>query len=126
MAHFILEYSDNVDANVLAIPELFASLHDCAVATGLFPLKGIRSRAHRCSDYRVADGNPRHMFAHLTFLVGTGRTLAEREKAAKALFAVYAGHFEQCFQQRGVALSFEMRELEPVTKYNKNNIAEYL
>ena len=126
MAHFILEYSDNVDAGLLAIPQLLASLHDCAVATGLFPLKGIRSRAHPCSDFRVADGNPRHMFAHLTFLVGTGRSLEEREAAAKALFAVYTEHFEQCFQQRGVALSFEMRELEPVTKYNKNNIADHL
>ncbi len=126
MAHFILEYSDNVDTGTAAIPQLLEKLHDRAVETGLFPLKGIRSRAHRCSDYRVADGNPRHMFAHLTMLVGNGRTLEERESAAEALFAVYAEHFEQCFQQRGVALSFEMRELEPVTKYNKNNIAEYL
>ena len=66
------------------------------------------------------------MFVHLTFLVGSGRTLEQRETAARALFEVYQGHFEPCFARRGVALSFEMKELEPVTKYNKNNIAEYL
>lgn len=126
MAHFILEYSDNIPADMLNIPLLFENLHNRALETGLFPLKGIRSRAHPCSDFRVADGNPDHVFAHLSFLIGDGRSLEDRERAAKALFAVFTGHFDTLCHLRGVALSFEMRELAPVTKYNKNNVADYL
>lgn len=124
--HFVLEYSDNIEREALAVQDLFSALHDCAMETRLFPLKGIRSRAYACSDYRMADGNPAHMFVHLTVLIGSGRSMEEKEAAAKALFGVYEQHFAPCFDQRGVALSFEMRELEPVLKYNRNNIEQYL
>lgn len=126
MAHLILEYSANISADTLALQTLFARLHQCAVDTGLFPLKGIRSRAHPCDNYRIADGNPKHMFVHLSVLVGAGRSPEERESAARALFDVYEQHFAPCFERSGVALSFEMRELEPLLKYNRNNIADHL
>lgn len=126
MAHFVLEYSDNVPADLLNLHSLFAQLHQAAVDTGLFPLKGIRSRAYACHEYRLADGNPEHIFVHLTVLLGAGRSLEERQMAAKSFFKVMEAHFASCFEQRGVALSFEMKELEPVLKYNKNNLQAYL
>ncbi|MEZ5538019.1 MAG: 5-carboxymethyl-2-hydroxymuconate Delta-isomerase [Thiolinea sp.] len=126
MAHFILEYSDNIDKNALALQELFSKLHQAAQDTGLFPLKGIRSRAYACHDYRMADGNPDHIFIHLSVLLGAGRSMEEREQAAQSFFEVLQAHFADSFQQRGVAMSFEMKELEPVLKYNKNNIQDYL
>lgn len=126
MAHFVLEYSDNIDKDTLAVQTLFEKLHQAAVDTGLFPYKGIRSRAYACHDYRMADGNPEHMFVHLSVLLGAGRSMEERESAAKAFFAVLEKHFASSFEQRGVAMSFEMKELEPVLKYNKNNIQDFL
>ena len=126
MAHFVLEYSNNIDSNILSLQPLFEKLHNCARDTGLFPYKGVRSRAYPCDHFRIADGNPNHIFVHLTVLVGSGRTVAEREVAAKAIFAVYEDHFASCFEERGVAMSFELKELEPVLKYNKNNIQDYL
>ncbi len=126
MAHFILEYSDNISSEVLDLQRLFERLHSCAIDTGLFPLKGVRSRGHACSDFRIADGNPEHVFVHLSVLVGAGRSLDERGSAAKALFEVFEDHFAACFEYTGVAMSFEMRELEPVLKYNRNNIEAYL
>lgn len=126
MAHFVLEYSNNIDHKTLALPTLFEKLHDSAMATGLFPLKGLRSRAYACEHYRMADGNPDHMFVHLTVLLGAGRSLEERQAAAKSFFDVLSDHFAVCFDQRGVALSFEMKELEPVLKFNKNNIQNFL
>ena len=76
--------------------------------------------------YRMADGNPEHMFVHLSVLLGAGRSMEERESAAQAFFEVLQSHFADSFKQRGVAMSFEMKELEPVLKYNKNNIQDYL
>lgn len=126
MAHFVLEYSANISAETLNLQTLFAHLHQVAVDTELFPLKGIRSRAYACADYRMADGNPEHIFVHLTVLLGAGRCLEERERAAQSFFKVLEAHFASCFENRGVAMSFEMKELEPVLKYNKNNLQDYL
>ncbi len=126
MAHFVLEYSNNIDRDILALQGLFRKLHAAAEETGLFPLKGIRSRAHCCSDFRMADGNSQHMFVHLSVLLGAGRTMEERESASKLFFQVLSKHFDRCFDERGVAMSFEMKELEPVLKYNRNNIQNFL
>lgn len=126
MAHFVLEYSANIPAETLNLQLLFSKLHQAAVDSGLFPLKGIRSRAYACHDYRMADGNPEHIFVHLSVLLGAGRSLEEREGAAQSFFQIVHLHFASCFEHRGVALSFEMKELEPILKYNKNNLQDYL
>lgn len=126
MAHFVLEYSDNLGQDDASIQVLFSALHSAAEQTGLFPLKGLRSRAYPCSQHRMADGNPEHGFAHLEMKVGVGRSLQDRQRAAEQLFQVYCDHFAELCEQRGMALSFEMRELEPVTKFNKNTVPDYL
>ncbi|WP_022954589.1 5-carboxymethyl-2-hydroxymuconate isomerase [Leucothrix mucor] len=128
MAHFVLEYSENLGLknDQDAIQQLFADLHTAAEDTGLFPLKGIRSRAYCCEQYRLADGNPELCFAHLEVKLGAGRSLEDRQQAAEQFFAVFTQHFDSAFASKGVALSFEMKELEPVLKFNKNNIQDYL
>lgn len=126
MAHFVLEYSDNLNQDKVSVQKLFAALHDAAQKTELFPLKGIRSRAYCCENYRLADGNPDHGFAHLEVKLGAGRSLEERKLASEQFFAVFTEHFSDAFAQKGIGLSFEMRELEPVLKFNKNNIQDYL
>ena len=126
MAHFVLEYSANIDRETLSAQTLFEKLHNAAMETGIFPLKGLRSRAHRCNDFRIADGNPAHIFVHLSVLIGAGRSEEDKANAAKLIFDVFQQHFAPCFSSRGVALSFEMKELEPTLKYNKNNIENYL
>lgn len=126
MAHFVLEYSSNLDSDTLALQALFRKLHDSAAASGIFPLKGIRSRAYCCEHYRLADGNPEHAFVHLQVLVGAGRDEATRQRVAEEFFALLQQHLAPLFAQRGLALSFELKELEPVLKFNKNNIQDYL
>ena len=101
-------------------------MHQAANETKLFPLKGIRSRAYCCDKYRMADGNPQHGFAHLQVLLGVGRTMEERQIAADLFFEVFTKHFQSQSDKHGMALSFEMKELEPVLKFNKNNIQDHL
>lgn len=131
MAHFILEYSDNLfpdsnEGNNISIQILFEQLHEAAAETGLFPLKGVRSRGYPCKHYRMADGNPEHGFAHLEVKLGAGRSLEDRKVAADKFFKVFCDFFKDQIDQRGMAISFEMKELEPVLKFNKNNIQDYL
>jgi len=126
MAHFVLEFSDNLDHSPSSIQRLFEALHRSAETTGLFPVKGVRSRAYPCHNYRLADGNPEHGFAHLEVKLGAGRSLEDRKMAAELFFKVFCDHFSDQIAQRGMAISFEMKELEPVLKFNKNNIEDHL
>lgn len=126
MAHFVLEHSENLSQSKETLQGLFEALHKAAENTGLFPLKGIRSRAYVCHDYRLADGNSRHGFAHLEVKLGAGRSLQDRKAASEVFFKVFCDHFSEQVAQHGVALSFEMKELEAVLKFNQNNIQDYL
>jgi len=126
MAHFVLEYSDNLGQSDESIQELFSELHLAAEKSGLFPLKGIRSRGYCCEQYRMADGNPEHGFAHLEVKLGAGRSLEDRQLVADIFFKIFTAHFSDLIANRGMALSFEMKELEAILKFNKNNIEEHL
>ena len=126
MAHFIVEYSANLDDNAVDLPDLFDKLHQAAVATELFPLAGIRSRAHRCEHFRVADGDSHYGFVHLQVKVGAGRSEQQLQTAAQAFFDVLSDHLQALYQQQGLAISFEMTELPTTLKYNQNNLRDYL
>lgn len=126
MAHFILEYSSNLSDEALALDNLFEALHRAAVDTGLFPLAGLRSRAHRCSRFCVADGTEHFAFVHLQVRIGAGRTEQEKELAARQFFEVLSRHLEPIKKSRGLAVSFELTELPEKFKYNDNNLRDYL
>ncbi len=122
MAHFIYEYSANLPAAELDLQGLMAKMHTAAAATGVFPLAGMRSRAIRCDDYRVGDGDPDHGFVNLSMKVGQGRDLETRLAMGRTLFEILIEHLQPIFASRGLAVSFEMRELEEHVKFNHKNI----
>jgi 5-carboxymethyl-2-hydroxymuconate isomerase len=125
MPHFILEHSGNLDNKVLNLDALFSSLIDEAVGTGIFPLAGIRCRAHNCEYFRVADGTPSFAFVHLHVRIGSGRTEEQKANAAQLLFDVLTKHLATIYENQGLAISFELTEL-PIHKFNKNNLRDYL
>ncbi|WP_339671025.1 5-carboxymethyl-2-hydroxymuconate Delta-isomerase [Dasania marina] len=126
MPHFILEHSTNIDDELLALDQLFEKLHNAALATKLYPLAGIRSRAHRCDNFRVANGNPNYAFLHLQVKIGAGRSDEEKQSSAQAFFKVLSEHLAPIQQQQGLGISFELNELPEVLKYNLNNLREHL
>jgi 5-carboxymethyl-2-hydroxymuconate isomerase len=121
MPHFILEYSRNLEGE-LRIQALFRELRAAALETGIFPLAGIRFRAHVCHSYLIADGNPENAFVHLTLKLGHGRPLDVRRSAGEKLFAVLTEHLNPIYERRPLAISFEMRELDPELSFKKNNL----
>ena len=58
MPHLIVEYSANIE-NEIALDELLDKLHARALETGVFPLGGLRVRAHRAEKFRIADKSPK-------------------------------------------------------------------
>lgn len=121
MPHFIMEYSANLD-DELDIPKLFKQLNETAIATGVFPLGGIRTRAIRCEHYRVGEGDPENSFVHLTAKVGSGRTEQVLKEASDKIFDCFTKELQPTFDKRYMSIGFEMIELHPERNYRKNNI----
>jgi 5-carboxymethyl-2-hydroxymuconate isomerase len=121
MPHFILEYSRNLEPE-LDVQALFSRLRAAALETGIFPPGGIRFRAYPCALYLVADGKPENGFVHLTLKLGHGRPLDVRRSAAEKLFSALVEHLNPLFEKRPLAISFEVRELEPELSFKKNNL----
>lgn len=125
MPHFIAEYSANLQDSV-EFQDLFQQVNDFLGNTGVFPLGGIRSRAIRLDQYRVADGKHDYAFVHMTLKVGSGRDLEIRQKVASELFALIEQFFQPLKAERLLAISFEMTELDPVLNFKSNNIHQFL
>ena len=125
MPHLIVEYSANIEDQI-ALDALLDKLHTCALGTGVFPLGGVRIRAHRADAYRIADLAPENGFVHLTALIGHGRPLDVQQRAAEALFTVVTEHLAAFFDKNPLAISLNVQEFHPVLNLKKNNLHEYV
>lgn len=125
MPHLIIEYSANLEDR-LDLERLMVKLRDCAVASGVFPLGGIRVRGARRDRYLITDGDPDNAFVHVTARIGHGRSLEVRKRVAADLFETVSGHLDPLFATRGLALSFEIQEIDPATSLKRNNLHERL
>ncbi|MBU2964572.1 5-carboxymethyl-2-hydroxymuconate Delta-isomerase [Amphritea sp. 2_MG-2023] len=125
MPHFIMEYSANLDDD-LDIPALFEKLNETAIATGVFPIGGIRTRAVRCEFFRVGEGDPENTFVHLTAKVGSGRSPEVLKAASDTIFETFSASLKPIFDRRWMSVGFEMIELHPERNYRMNNIHKKL
>ena len=125
MPHLIVEYSANIEDQI-ALDALLDKLHTCALGTGVFPLGGLRVRAHRADAFRIADKAPDNGFVHVTALIGHGRPLDVQQRAAEELFAVLTKHLEPLYEKSPLALSLNVQESHPVLNFKKNNLHEYV
>lgn len=125
MPHLIVEYSANVEA-LIALDSLLDKLHASALETGVFPLGGLRVRAHRTDAYRIADKAPENGFVHVTALIGHGRTLEVQQRAGEHLMATLTAHLDGLYKTSPLAISLTVQEFHPVLNYKKNNLHEYV
>jgi len=125
LPHLIVEYSANIEEQI-ALDALLDKLHTCALGTGVFPLGGLRVRAHRADHFRIADKAPDNGFVHVTALIGHGRPLDVQQRAAEELFAVLTKHLEPLYDKSPLALSLNVQEFHPVLNFKKNNLHEYV
>ena len=121
MPHFIAECTDNIREQA-DLPGLFAKVNEALAATGIFPIGGIRSRAHWLDTWQMADGRHDYAFVHMTLKIGAGRSLESRQAVGEMLFALIKAHFADLMAARYLALSFELDELHPTLNYKQNNV----
>jgi 5-carboxymethyl-2-hydroxymuconate isomerase len=125
MPHLNIEYSANL-GEVLDIQALVDRIHETALATGIFPLGGVRTRAEARSHYRIANGNPEAGYIHMIVRIGSGRDAQTRREAGESIFAALCDFTDELYQSRPLALSFELHEIPPEMAWRKNNLHELL
>jgi 5-carboxymethyl-2-hydroxymuconate isomerase len=125
LPHLIIEYSANIEDQI-ALDALLDKLHTCALGTGVFPIGGLRIRAHRADHYRIADKAPENGFVHVTALIGHGRPLDVQERAGEELFAALTAHLDELYERSPLAISLNIQEFHPTLNFKKNNLHEYV
>jgi 5-carboxymethyl-2-hydroxymuconate isomerase len=125
LPHLIVEYSANIEERI-GLDALLDKLHTCAIGTGVFPLGGVRVRAHRADHFRIADKAKENAFVHVTALIGHGRPLDVRQRAGEQLFAALTEHLGPLYDESPLAISLYVEEADPVLNFKKNNLHEYV
>jgi 5-carboxymethyl-2-hydroxymuconate isomerase len=121
MPHLTLEYTDNLD---FEIQPLLARLHEELVATGAVNLKGIKSRAVRLTDYRIADGDLDYAFVHVNLLIREGRPLEVQQEAARRVMNVLKETFGKRFENGYLSLSVDIKEMGEGIAQTLHNIPD--
>jgi 5-carboxymethyl-2-hydroxymuconate isomerase len=119
MPHLTLEYTDNLQVDVRP---LLARLHTEVVATGAINLKGIKSRAIRHTEYRIADGNPDYAFVHVNLLIREGRSIEIQKEAARRVMGVLKETFGHRFDEGYLSLSVDIKEMRDGIALTDHNI----
>jgi 5-carboxymethyl-2-hydroxymuconate isomerase len=121
MPHLTLEYSDNIEVDV---QPLLARLHEEVVATGAINLKGIKSRAIKHAQYRIADGDPDYAFVHVGLLIREGRPIDVQKQATQRVMKVLKETFGHLFEKRKLSLTVDLKEMRDGIALTDHNIPD--
>ena len=125
MPHQIIEYSANLEDRI-DITRLVEILHRAAVGLEVLPQAGVRTRAVRRDLYRIADGHVENTFIHVTVRLAAGRSDEAKAEVGEHLFAVLKKHIAPSDDTFPAALSLEIQEIDPVTRWKVGNIRAHL
>jgi 5-carboxymethyl-2-hydroxymuconate isomerase len=119
MPQLTLEYTDNIEVDV---QPLLARLHEEVVATGTINLKGIKSRAIKHTQYRIADGYPDYAFVHVDLLIREGRPIEVQKDATQRVMKVLKETFGHLFEKRKLSLTVDLKEMREGIALTDHNI----
>ena len=119
MPNILLEYSDNLEFDVNALLE---RLHESLAEVDTIRMKGIKSRAIRHTEYRVADGYEGYGFVFLDMMIREGRPIALQQEIAQLGMKILEETFASRFEAGYIALAVNVRELFNGLALNNNNI----
>jgi len=122
MPHVIIEYTANVEADA-RIPELMRALNDVLIChAAVSPIGGIRTRALRLDQYRMADGSADDAFIHVTFKIKAGRPKNVTGPVCAAMFAAMRAHLADVLARRYLGLTLELVEFATHGFHVENNV----
>ena len=125
MPHLMIDYSVNVETDV-DIGALCDTLRDVAASIDAFPLAGVKVRAVRVDHYAIADGNPEHGFIDISVRIREGRDIQTKQNAAQKIFDAANEFVADVMQNRSLALSLELRDIDAALSPKSGSIRKYL
>lgn len=125
MPHIQIDYSANVEAHT-DMSAFCEALRAAAEGIDAFPLAGLRVRAVRVDHYAIADGNPAHGFIDISVRLRAGRPDAVKQDAVARLFAAAEAFVAPTMAQHPIALSLEMRDIDPALSPKTGSIRDHL
>jgi len=125
MPHISLEYSANLEPHI-DIGALCEHIRQSCATIDTFPLAGIRVRALRADAYAVADGDKKHGFIDISIRLRGGRPMDVKQAATQAVFAAAENFIAPVMATRSIALSLEMRDIDPELSPKTGTIREHL
>ena len=125
MAHVMVDYSPNVE-DWLDMTGFCDVLRRAAIETGALPMPGIRVRAMRADHVSIADGDPDHGYIDISVRLRGGRDLPTRKAATAQIFAAAETFLAPVMTTRSLALSLEMRDIDPELAPKTGTIRDHL
>lgn len=125
MPHFMIDYSGNLEPDV-DMQGLCDTLRSAAAALECFPMAGVRVRATRVDYFAIADGNPKHGFIDISVRLRAGRDLDVKKGAVMVLFDAVHQFLKPVMDTRSIALSMEMRDIDPDLSPKTGTIRQHL
>ncbi len=125
MPHVTIDYSPNLEPHV-DMARLCNILRQAAIATGILPLAGVRVRATRADHVSIADGAPGHGYIDISVRLRGGRALSARKTATQQIFDAARSFLEPAMAQHSIALSLEMRDIDPELSPKIGTIRDHL
>ncbi|MDF9301711.1 5-carboxymethyl-2-hydroxymuconate isomerase [Tritonibacter mobilis] len=125
MPHITLDYAPRL-AQFVDLPELCDTLRRAAINTGVLPMAGVRVRAIAADHISIADGNPDHMYLDISVRLRGGRSLEARKAATQEIFAAARAVLAPLMASHPIALSLEMRDIDPDLSPKCGSIRDHL
>ncbi|MEO8117986.1 MAG: 5-carboxymethyl-2-hydroxymuconate Delta-isomerase [Rhodoferax sp.] len=122
MPHIQIDYSANLETAV-ADARLVDAIHQAAVASGIFPVWGIRTFARAVTQYRIGNGEADNGFVNVTVRIAPGRNLALRQRISQELFGAVLQTMDALFKTRRLGCQLEVTEFDADVSIYKNNLA---
>jgi 5-carboxymethyl-2-hydroxymuconate isomerase len=123
--HVIVEYSANLEGQI-DIQGLTRKVHESALATGVFELAAVRTRAERRDCYVIADGHPDNCFVAVTVRIAPGRNDETRHRLGSSMFGALCNYLQQVEQTNPIVISLEVQQVDPAATFRTNSLAPFL
>jgi 5-carboxymethyl-2-hydroxymuconate isomerase len=125
MPHLTLDYSRNLET-AIDMSAMCDVIRRAACGLDAFPSAGVRVRAIAADHYSIADGNPAHGYIDISVRLRAGRPQDVKEHAVSVLFEAARDFIAPVMAGQPIALSLEMRDIDPELSPKTGTIREYL
>jgi 5-carboxymethyl-2-hydroxymuconate isomerase len=89
-------------------------------------MPGIRVRAFKADHVSMADGDPKHGYIDVMIKLRGGRPMDRKKHATNHVFAALEAFMAPHMANRSIALSLEMRDIDPELSPKSGNIRDHL